>query len=229
MTKRWAVRVIVFDLDDTLYPERQFVLSGFSAAGDWLRAEKEIGGLADIAVGLFDRGHRGKIFNLAVKELGLDPEPKLVASLVETYRAHQPALTLHEDAEEILQWSASRFQLGLITDGFAETQRRKVDALALASRISCMVFSDELGPGSWKPSKVPYQEVMARFGGSPAEYVYIGDNPVKDFIGAKTLGWRTIRIRRPGGEYSGLEPKPGYEAEREIADLRELRQLTNAP
>lgn len=58
-------------------------------------------------------------------------------------------------------------------------------------------------------------------------FVYVADNPGKDFIAPKELGWGAIRVRRPGGlhenvdgpghlagfEVSNLEPVPGLLAE----------------
>ena len=37
MSRRWPIHTLVFDLDDTLYLEREYALSGFRAVGDWLR------------------------------------------------------------------------------------------------------------------------------------------------------------------------------------------------
>jgi putative hydrolase of the HAD superfamily len=69
---------------------------------------------------------------------------------------------------------------------------------------------------------------MNHFGGPAYTYVYVGDNPAKDFVGARALGWRTIRIRRAAGEHSLVEAQPGYEADQEIADLGELRRLAKS-
>jgi FMN phosphatase YigB (HAD superfamily) len=53
----------------------------------------------------------------------------------------------------------------------------------------------------------------------------VGDNPAKDFIGARGLGWLTVRIRRDTGEYGHLKPAKGYEPHHTIHDLRELLAL----
>ena len=58
--------VLVFDLDDTLYPERQFALSGFSAASTWAEAELGIAGLAAEMTRLLDGGHLGALFKIAL-------------------------------------------------------------------------------------------------------------------------------------------------------------------
>jgi putative hydrolase of the HAD superfamily len=220
-----GVRVVVFDLDDTLFPESQFVLGGFAAAGERLRLERGIEGLSRRTEELFAAGRRANLFDLALEELGVSAEAGLVARLVEAYRSHVPRLALFPDADEILKWSGTKYSLGLITDGPAAVQQSKIRALGLEARIPCRVVTDELGRECWKPSAIPYQRVMKRWGGSGGEYLYIGDNPAKDFIGARRLGWRTIRIRRKDGEHSSVNPPVGHEADCELADLRELPKL----
>ena len=105
------------------------------------------------------------------------------------------------------------------------TQRRKIRALGLEQFISCRVITDELGREFWKPSLEPYRRVMAQFPGPAEGYVYIGDNPRKDFIGARQLGWRTVRVRRAEGEHADYQPIATEAAEAEIVNLLSLRQL----
>lgn len=214
------VQTFVFDLDDTLYPESQFVLSGFAAAGAWLERERGVAGLAAGAAELFQRGVRGRIFDEALPALGLASDPVLLKRLVEVYREHEPRLTLYPDAARLLARLQGRCSLALLTDGWAQTQRNKARALGLEKLIPARIYSDELGgPGCWKPSPRPYEAVMRMLGGSGADYLYVGDNPKKDFQGARALGWRTVRVRRPEGEHARAEPEPGSEADEEISSL----------
>ena len=55
------------------------------------------------------------------------------------------------------------------------------------------------------------------------ECLYIGDNPKKDFYGARKLGWKTVHVKRTGGVYTD-EAAAGaeWEADFEIKDLGEL-------
>lgn len=55
MPECWPIHTIVLDLDDTLYPERDYVLSGFQAADAWVKARYDVGGFADRALALFWR------------------------------------------------------------------------------------------------------------------------------------------------------------------------------
>jgi putative hydrolase of the HAD superfamily len=225
MSVRWPIHTLVFDLDDTLFAERDFALGGFAAAGRWLEAEKGVVGLTDVARDLFERGVRGTIFDRALARLGCPTEPATVAGLVRAYREHCPVLSLWDDAAQCLDWACGRFRLALVTDGYRDVQERKIEALGLAEKIPCRILTDSLGLDRWKPSPAGFECVAAALPGAAEGFVYVGDNPRKDFIAPRQLGWRTIRIRRPGGEHAGYEPTPPESAERDIALLTELRAL----
>ncbi len=218
-------RALVFDLDDTLYAEREFVLSGFSAVAKWLRDNKRVAGFESLAAEALHRGLRGRIFDDALTQLGIDPQPSLISTLVQVYRDHIPVLTLYDDARHALDRFRPAAKLGIITDGFLQTQRNKVRALGLWPLVDAIVFSDQWGRDKWKPHPLPYESLASQLACCGVQCTYIADNPAKDFIGARLLGWHTIRIRRPQGEYAGVEPAKGYEADADISSLEELRSV----
>ncbi len=155
MSDRWPIHTVVFDLDDTLYLERDFVLSGFAAVDRWLSSARGVEGFGERAGRIFREGARGRIFDTVLAELGLHAAPAEVERLVAVYREHTPTVSLMPDAEAALAWAAEAFQLGLITDGCAAVQRRKICALGLEARIACRIVTDEWGRESWKPSPEP--------------------------------------------------------------------------
>jgi putative hydrolase of the HAD superfamily len=196
------VTVVVFDLDDTLYLERDFVRSGFRAVDRWLAREHAVPGLFELAWRLFATGQRGRIFDQALPHLGLAAEPTLVRRLVEVYRGHEAEIALLPEAVELLATLGRRYGLALLTDGDQETQKRKVKALGLESVCQPIVYTDAFGRAHWKPSPKGFLSIQRRFGLPPARFVYVGDNPAKDFRAARALGWRTIRVRHPDGEHA---------------------------
>ncbi len=216
-------RVVVFDLDDTLFPEWQYVLSGFRAVDEWLQKNLERTGFYEKAKAQFDVGARGNIFDIVLKELGEDSQ--LVGKLVEVYRQHRPTLSLYDDA----RWAIDHFQrcgpLGLISDGYLVAQQNKFDALKIREHFQAVVFSDCYGRECWKPSPVPYQKIMELIPGVAGDYVYVADNPKKDFIAPRQLGWGTIQIDRPEGVYHGVEVAPELRAEVVITSLIELENM----
>jgi putative hydrolase of the HAD superfamily len=221
------IRALVFDLDDTLFPEREFVQSGFKAVDEWLRTTRSIQGFQERAAAAYDAGVRGHIFNQALHRLGVLDDPELVRQMVEVYRAHKPTIRLFADAAWALNHFTGKKQLGLLTDGYLEVQRRKVAALGIAHRFAALVFSDEAGREAWKPSAIPYKKVMTQLQRRGNECIYVGDNPAKDFIAPKALGWRTVQIRRAGGEYAAVEAPLAHQADAIIHSLEELVGLIN--
>lgn len=220
--KRW--KAIVFDLDDTLYAERDYVLSGLRAVADWARVELGLPAGRSFAElnRLFESGVRGDTFDRWLSGHGLRPNGR-VAAMVDVYRRHRPQITLDRGVRELLERLGRSHHLGLVTDGYLEVQRRKVAALGLEQHFRAIVYSDSLGRQAWKPSPRPFRLVLERLDVPSAAAVYVADNPAKDFRGARLVGMATIRIRRPDGLYRHLEPaSPEDAADLEIASLRRL-------
>jgi putative hydrolase of the HAD superfamily len=90
MTRRGArrrvlpdpLRAVLFDLDDTLYREHDFVDGGFRAVADLLasRTGRGPGELVRRLWELHARDGRGRLFNTLLAELRLDGEPDSVAA-----------------------------------------------------------------------------------------------------------------------------------------------------
>jgi len=202
---RW--RAIIFDLDDTLYPERDYVLSGFRAVAEWAKEHLGISALQGFAElrSLFDSGVRGDTFDRWLRGRGLRPEG-FVPKLVEVYREHNPILTPFAEVPALLERLGRVYSLGLVSDGYLSVQQRKLASLKLAHFFEAIVFSDEWGRDAWKPNTKPFEVVLKKLRTEPKTSVYIADNPLKDFIGARRIGIYTIRVQHPEGEYSRLEP-----------------------
>ena len=222
MTRRPPVAV-VFDLDDTLYAERDYVLSGFRALGRWLGRSEGIGGFADAAWAEFCAGHRGDIFDRALVRLGVPPTATRIAEMVRRYRSHRPQIRLAPDAERWLARAAGRRPLALITDGPTASQSRKVSALALRDHgFRPILLTDRWGLAYRKPHERAYRAVERRLGLSGAELVYVADNAAKDFLAPRRLGWATVQIRRPGALHAGPPATPEFGADRSIDSLDQL-------
>ncbi|MBE9015935.1 HAD family hydrolase [Chroococcidiopsis sp. CCALA 051] len=219
------LKAIVFDLDDTLFPEHEFVCSGFQAVSSWLEAKYAVTGFFEVAWHLFKIGQRNNIFNLTLEQLKLEYEIGLIQELVHLYRQHKPIIFLYEDARWAIDYFNEDFQLGIITDGYLTTQRNKVTALGIESIFEAIVYSDLYGRENWKPSPLPYQKIMRSLGCIGEECMYIGDNPQKDFVTAKKLGWIAVQICRMDGEYAKILPKENYDADFQISSLFNLKDI----
>lgn len=220
-------RALIFDLDDTLYPERDFVASGFRAAGEWIASRFGLAAeqtAADL-MALHDNGARGDTFDRWLEGHGLAVGGNL-GGLVEAYRRHVPAIRPYDAVPGLLERLRGRYRLGLISDGLAEVQKRKLDALGLAASFEAVVFSDLYGREFWKPSIKPFEVALEKLECPAVEAVYIADNPLKDFLGARRLGMAAIRVRHPGGYYAACEPPtPEHAPDLEIDDIGRLEGI----
>jgi putative hydrolase of the HAD superfamily len=203
-----AQRFWVFDLDDTLFPEKLFVMGGFRAVAE--RVVREHG--VDISTVLarnFERGLRHDAFRVAVEGFGIAVDEPYAKELVTTYREHRPKLVPFDDAPPLIEALSSQAgcPIGIVTDGLADVQRRKLAALPLCEAARSVVVTDELGGRSaWKPNPVGLttclQQLLCT---DPSLAVYVADNPEKDFLAAHRAGMHAIRIARPGTEHGAAE------------------------
>ena len=197
---------IAFDLDDTLYLERDFAFSGFSAVGDVIAARHGIPGFAALCGALFDSPHRPAIFNEALRRCGLQGVQS-VPELVAIYRGHSPQIALCPDAARFLR---GRDGFGLITDGPEATQRAKIAALGLAPFLDQVIPTGQWGPGFGKPHPRAYEAIADAAGGRRC--VYVADNGAKDFVTPRRMGWLCVQILRPGRVHDGSPPDAAHAA-----------------
>jgi putative hydrolase of the HAD superfamily len=214
---------IVFDLDDTLYLEREYVRSGFCAVGEWFRGEFGFPDFSQRAGELFMAGKRGDIFDSVVASYRIEPGPMLISQLVTIYRGHRPAITLLPDAGNCLNTLYGNYPLALITDGPAVSQWNKIRSLGIESLFKTIVVTSELGEEYAKPHPLAFCLVEQRLGLRGPQLVYVGDNPRKDFQAPRQLGWHSIRVERAGGIHSAA-PTSG-QAQFRIPDLGGLLAL----
>lgn len=213
---------LIFDLDDTLFREKDYVFSGFMAVDKWLYKKYKIVGFYNQATQLFKKGIQGNVFNRTLDTLNIDINDELIRQMVKVYREHEPFIELLEDARWVLNNLSESLKLGLISDGYLVAQERKIKALKIDSFFHSIILSDTFGRESWKPSPVPYIKASVQLNVPHNECIYIGDNLSKDFITAKKLGWKTVHINRKEGVYSGAVISDEYKAHYQIQDLREL-------
>lgn len=215
--------VVVFDMDDTLYLERDYVRSGFAAVSEHVESRHGHSGFGAAAWSRFERGHRGHVFDETLAELGLPADGGIVPELVEVYRRHDPLIEPLTDAAELVAALRSTCQLALITDGPAVAQRAKIRALGVDGWAAPAVVTAELGPDRSKPHPAAFELVMEHTGAPPERCVYIGDNPHKDFVAPHALGWKTIRVRRAGQLHR--DAPSGSDVAVEVPDLCGLADM----
>ncbi|CAI3654652.1 HAD family hydrolase [Clostridium neonatale] len=216
------IKCLIWDLDDTLYYEKEYVLEAFKNVCKYLSSKykKDYDKVYKRCIKILDEYGRGKIFNILCDEYGFKEDIK---KLVEIYRDTKPKLELYEESKEIFNFAKeNNLKLGLITDGCSKVQWNKIKALNLEKIIDKIIVTDDYGYGYSKPHEKSYTEIIEYFNIKPEECVYIGDNPNKDFIGAKKLGMKTIRIIHENGDHINDKTDIEFEAELKIRKLSDI-------
>lgn len=175
--------IIVFDLDDTVYNELDYLKSAYKS----------------IAVSLDPNGWKqlyAKMFSLYrckinVFEFVSNAYDSKVVSMIDMYRNHQPDIQLFEGVLDIFDSIKQKNgKIGIITDGRANTQRAKLKSLGIMSYIDKVIISEEIG--SEKPNLANFKAIENSLSGTI--YYYIADNLKKDFIAPNALGWKTVGL-----------------------------------
>ncbi|WP_420265085.1 HAD family hydrolase [Candidatus Magnetominusculus dajiuhuensis] len=209
------MRAALFDLDDTLYREMDYVEGGFRAVGGFLSnrygfKEKEV---FDKAVNILHTSGRGKVFDKLIEFLGISNE-EIVRYLIYIYRTHKPAISVYGDVIPVFEYLRSTgVKTGLITDGMAIVQQNKVSALGIAGLFDVIIYTDAIGADYWKPSPVAFNMALNILNTPACESVYVGDDPSKDFIAPNALAMKTVQIIRNSGTHKQTPEGRGYAAQ----------------
>ena len=174
-------KVVIFDLDDTLFKEVDYLKSAYQEMADDIEARFGIPHLLDEMLTYWQEGRN--VFNTIISQYGL---PLTVEELLKRYREHVPTLQLDADTSRMLEKLSQTCVLGMMTDGRSVTQRHKMAALGLEAffRPDAILISEEIGQTKLSPE--PFLRLMDQYPDSV--YYYIGDNPQKDFICPNQLG-----------------------------------------
>lgn len=181
---------VVFDLDDTLYKEIDFLKSAYRQIALYL--EPLIGkNIYKEMLALYST--KNNVFESVITKYKL----KITSSeLIEMYRFHSPNIKCSPHVIAFLKsLKKKNCKLGIITDGRTITQQNKIKSLKINDLIDFIVISEAFG--SEKPNEKNYL-FFENLLGKNYSYTYIGDNIKKDFVSANHLGWQTIGIKDNG-------------------------------
>jgi putative hydrolase of the HAD superfamily len=212
MSPSHPIQLVVFDIDDTLYPERQFVRSGYGAVGERLR--EKLGRDETFEAWLWQRFERGEVRGAfdALNDhfqLGLDRDE--IQACVECYRLHRPDIEPYPGMESLLRRLAESCRLAVISDGPSQVQRQKLDATGLGELFERVLVSEDFEPPAGKPDPHMFEHAAERLQTEPRHCAYIGDNLAKDFVAPNALGWLSVYYRRDQQVHTGNAAPPGGE------------------
>lgn len=209
------IKGVIFDLDDTLYSEKEYVKSGYNAIAEYLGNEA----YADILWGYFQTGKP------AIDELlkNINQENKK-NEILNIYRTHMPHIKLYDGVSALIKSLKNRgLKVGLITDGRSKSQRNKITALKLENLFDDIIVTDELGGVQFrKPNDISFRILQCKWRMSFEDMIYVGDNFEKDFIAPKQLGMQYVWVNNPQGLYQTVG-----ESENMVNSIPEVGMLLN--
>lgn len=213
--------IIVFDLDDTLYDEKTYFLSGLQAICKniaFLQSipEREV---LDRAKVLLENGGREKILDRLLLEYG-NFSSKNVRHLLAIYRKHKPSISLAIEDRRVIQLLSENHPLYLVTDGNKLVQRKKIEALEIRQYFKKVFITHQYGISASKPSLFCFERIIKGEKNDWDKLVYVGDDPKKDFVNLNALGAVTVRIMR--GRYSNVDVGEAFDGKIKIYNLKEL-------
>lgn len=190
-------KAVIFDLDDTLYDEKDYVRSGFVAVAKELpminHAEEKLWQAFEQKEPAIDTVLRNE--HIWTEELS--------RHCLTVYRNHKPQISLSKGVKELLQKLKREGKyLGIITDGRPEGQKNKIEALEIETLVDSIVITDDLGGIEFrKPNALSYEMMRKRCGCDFHQMVYIGDNLKKDFMTPCRVGMLSIYYKNRNGLY----------------------------
>lgn len=200
--------LIAFDLDDTLFPEMDFVRSAYRS----IASRYGLGLLPAMMTAFTPRE--------AFDSTGLPSD-----TVISHYRKHRPDIRLPwQSLHALATLRNAGHIIALVTDGRSVTQRNKIEALGLGRFVESddIYISEEFGHP--KTDGEAFRSLMMRHPGEAC--IYVGDNPAKDFAAPRSLGWITLCLLDSG---QNIHPQEfaGYR----IAELPDLtiRSLMEIP
>lgn len=196
-------KYIYFDLDDTLLDHKKAeaaalkeVHTNFSIFED-IRADDLITAYGTVNKAQWKLYSKGEVtrkqlqrnrfeFTLQELELNAAVHDEVGSYYMNCYRKYWEWV---EGAKEVFVAISQKFDVGILTNGFSETQKLKFKQFELHAHARHLVISEEVG--ELKPHPSVFQHATELAGCSASDILYVGDSFTSDVIGASEFGWRT--------------------------------------
>jgi HAD superfamily hydrolase (TIGR01549 family) len=228
-----GIRVISFDLDDTLWPCGPVIQRAEQKLYDWLAehapeipANYTMEAMRQHRL-IFQRDNPDIAHDLTqvrqrvlqqLMELHGYPE-SLVAQGTALFREARNQVTPYPDVLPVLEGLLTRYKLVSVTNGNAEIDKTPLHNIFHRSFTAAEV-------GAARPDPALFQAVLDWFEIDPGAVLHVGDDPDRDVEPARLLGLRTAWMQRGHRQWQDAgasEPA----ADVIVRDLRQLAAMLN--
>ena len=213
------LRLLCFDLDDTLWPVRPVIIRAEHRLRNHLDAvapqvhqrlgpedfaafrEARLG--ADPTLRHRLSALRRLVLEDALRASGYEEAETLAAEAFEVFFDARNDVAYFEGTLEALEALSRRYTLAALSNGNADIQRLGLE------RIFAFHFNAE-GVGAPKPQPAMFEAALQRAGLGPEQAVHIGDHAVDDVQGAAAVGMKTVWVNESGAPWPGPGPAPDW-------------------
>ncbi|GCE23725.1 HAD family hydrolase [Dictyobacter kobayashii] len=220
---------LLFDLDDTLHHRSK-------AFYGWARefaqryhdpAQKaELEGMVDYLVEIDNHGYtpRDEYFTRVQRNYPQvsGSHEQLIAEYQRDVIGH---IVLEDEILYLLQkLQAQQIPFGIVTNGEAQQQKRKIQTLGIDAFTDCIFVSKEFG--AQKPDPSIFLAAAQCLQKPTSEILFVGDNPEFDIWGAHQVGMKTVWIHHAPRQWpEQISPEVADLTVRTFADLLPLLGL----
>jgi putative hydrolase of the HAD superfamily len=124
---------------------------------------------------------------------------------------------LFPDVHEVLDSLKERYRMAIVSDAQWVFTEPELEMTGIGEFFRVRVLSSRVG--FKKPDTRIFLRAMKALRIRPEHALYIGDNPPKDLVGAKTSGMKCIIFRTPCSEYNGFHPDACFQHFTELSPL----------
>lgn len=213
---------IIFDLDDTLYSEKKYVMSGFKVISKYLEERYSINSSVSFNYlqSNFELNGRHKIFNALldklIPELSKVQQKSAISNMVEIYRNHPPNIRLNIEITNILKEIKSLgWKISIVTDGLPLMQKNKIASLGLDLLADNVVYCWDYN--SPKPSPLGFKIASEMMNVEIKKCLVVGDHPENDIVPARKLNAKAYRIRTK--RFAHLDSNSDYQPIKTYSNL----------
>ncbi|MDD2059506.1 HAD-IA family hydrolase [Pseudomonas sp. GD03860] len=228
-----SIKLITFDLDDTLWDTAPVIVSAEAVLRDWLAANApDLGAvpvehlyairerLVQAEPGLKHRisALRRRVLFHALEDVGYSENKarELANEGFEVFLHARHQIDIFPEVQPVLEILRHHYTLGVVTNGNADVRR-----LGLADYFKFALCAEDLGVG--KPDPQPFLEALRHGQVDAHAAVHIGDHPGDDIAGAQRAGLRAIWFNPQGKAWEADNPPDA-----EIQRLSQLPELLNS-
>lgn len=186
-------RVVVFGLDDTLYPEADYQASKLEVITEFASRyfdTSESSGSREAA-----GENTGDLFDRVLSRVEQMDDAER-QDLIECVRQSLPRICLFPDAMEVLAGLRDSYLLAVIAGGPLPVQQAKCRSLQLEQIVDRIVYPDFWGRPFWSPHPRAMMSIQNCYGFEGRQCIYVSAGAESEFDQPRQLGWLTIQIQR---------------------------------